>query len=188
MPVNRPRQILWRHHKTANLPRAEASTQRIRRKGRLFFLYSDPDTSLLSILCHTDQPMLSIRANIKLAISGGQNEPRDAIAGAIWALLTQDSQLKQLQGGENTWLEAFEEYARWISPIGMSPRRITQDFEWNDIELKAEERLFFMFGSANRDEDMFENPEAFDFSRDTSKAISLGAGPHFARARPHHAV
>lgn len=138
-----------------------------------------PDTSLLGILCHTDQPMESIRANIKLAISGGQNEPRDAIAGAIWALLTHKDQLNKILSGEHTWLSAFEEYARWVSPIGMSPRRIAQDFEWNGIELKAEERLFFMFGSANRDDDMFENPEAFDISRDTSKAISFGAGPHF---------
>ena len=140
---------------------------------------AEPNHSMLSILIRTDQPMESIRANIKLAISGGQNEPRDAIAGAVWALLTHPDQLKNILSGENTWLDAFEEYARWISPIGMSPRRIAQDFEWNEIELKAEERLFFMFGSANRDEDMFENPEAFDISRDTSKAISFGAGPHF---------
>ena len=142
-------------------------------------MQAEPDTSLLGILCHTDQPMESIRANIKLAISGGQNEPRDAIAGAIWALLTHKDQLNKILSGEHTWLSAFEEYARWVSPIGMSPRRIAQDFEWNGIELKAEERLFFMFGSANRDEDMFENPEAFNISRDTSKAISFGAGPHF---------
>ncbi|MEM9575112.1 MAG: cytochrome P450 [Pseudomonadota bacterium] len=142
-------------------------------------MQAKPDTSLLGTLCQTDQPMESIRANIKLAISGGQNEPRDAIAGAIWALLTHRDQLERILKGEHTWLAAFEEYARWISPIGMSPRRIAQDFEWNDIDLKAEERLFFMFGSANRDEDMFENPDAFDISRDTSKAISFGAGPHF---------
>jgi len=36
--------------------------------------------SMLAVLTNTDQPMESIRANIKLAISGGQNEPRDAIA------------------------------------------------------------------------------------------------------------
>ena len=43
-----------------------------------------PDSSLLGVLIQTDQPMDSIRANIKLAISGGQNEPRDAIAGCVW--------------------------------------------------------------------------------------------------------
>ena len=37
--------------------------------------------------------MEQIKANIKLAISGGQNEPRDVIAGMVWALLTHPDQL-----------------------------------------------------------------------------------------------
>jgi len=44
-----------------------------------------PDQSLLGVMLACDMPMESIRANIKLAISGGQNEPRDAIAGTVWA-------------------------------------------------------------------------------------------------------
>src|SRR5437773_416775 len=43
-----------------------------------------PNTSILSVLLASSQNIESIRANIKLAISGGQNEPRDAIAGATW--------------------------------------------------------------------------------------------------------
>ncbi len=50
-----------------------------------------PDQSLLSVMLQTGMPMDSVRANIKLAISGGQNEPRDAIAGTVWALLTHPS-------------------------------------------------------------------------------------------------
>ena len=38
---------------------------------------------------------------------------------------------------------------------------------------------FFLFGSANRDEDVFEHAAAFDITRNTSKAVSFGAGPHF---------
>ena len=52
-----------------------------------------PNTSILSVLLSAGQPMESVRANIKLAISGGQNEPRDAIAGTVWALLTHPEQL-----------------------------------------------------------------------------------------------
>ena len=56
-----------------------------------------PNTSILSVLLAAGQPMESIRANIKLAISGGQNEPRDAISGTVWALLTHPDQLALLR-------------------------------------------------------------------------------------------
>jgi len=137
------------------------------------------ETSMLRVLCQANQPMESIRANIKLAISGGQNEPRDAIAGTVSALLSHPEQLKAIQDGENTWQQAFEEYARWMSPIGMSPRRVAKAFEWNGIHLEPESRAFFMFGSANRDETVFDQPDQFIISRNTAKAISFGAGPHF---------
>src|SRR3954468_13762568 len=52
-----------------------------------------PNASILSVLLAAGMRDESVRANIKLAISGGQNEPRDAIAGAIWALLTHPEQL-----------------------------------------------------------------------------------------------
>jgi cytochrome P450 len=123
--------------------------------------------------------MESVRANIKLAISGGQNEPRDAIAGTVWALLTHPDQQKLLMDGSIPWIQAFEEYARWISPIGMSPRRIARPWTIRDVGFEPEERVFLMFGSGNRDEKHFERPDAFDIRRDTSKSIAFGAGPHF---------
>ena len=45
-------------------------------------LTKHPNHSILSVLLAAGQPMQSVRANIKLAISGGQNEPRDAISPA----------------------------------------------------------------------------------------------------------
>lgn len=140
---------------------------------------ANPDHSILSVLMESGQPMQQIRANVKLAISGGQNEPRDAISGCIWALLTHPDQLKMVRDGDITWLQVFEEYARWTSPIGMSPRRIARDHAIGDIHLKAEDRAFLMFGAANRDEDHFENPDQFDLTRDASNHIAFGAGPHF---------
>ncbi|MGY4475892.1 cytochrome P450 [Bradyrhizobium sp. USDA 3364] len=142
-------------------------------------LRKTPDLSLLGVLLQTDMPMESVRANIKLAISGGQNEPRDAIAGTVWALLTHPDQLALATSGAVPWLLAFEEYARWISPIGMSPRRIAKPWTIRDIAFETNERVFLMFGSANRDEKHFDRPDAFDVRRDASKSIAFGAGPHF---------
>ena len=142
-------------------------------------LRKSPDQSLLGVMLASGMPMESVRANIKLAISGGQNEPRDAIAGTVWALLCHPDQLERVHGGEVPWLQAFEEYARWISPIGMSPRRVAKPWTIRDIAFEPEERVFLMFGSANRDEKHFPNADRFDVGRDASKSVAFGAGPHF---------
>jgi hypothetical protein len=138
-----------------------------------------PDSSILSVLLAAGQNMESIRANIKLAISGGQNEPRDAISGSVWALLTHPAQLARVRAGNAKWIDVFEEYTRWIAPIGMSPRRVARPWRYGGVDFEPEDRVFFMFGSANRDEACFENPDSFDISRDTSKSIAFGAGPHY---------
>ena len=138
-----------------------------------------PNTSILSVLLASGQNMESIRANIKLAISGGQNEPRDAIAGAIWALLTHPEQLALVLDGKAKWIDVFEEYARWIAPIGMSPRRVAKPWRYGGVDFEPEDRVFFMFGSANRDEACFDAPDRFDITRNTQKSIAFGAGPHY---------
>jgi cytochrome P450 len=138
-----------------------------------------PDQSLLGVMLASGMPMPSVRANIKLAISGGQNEPRDAIAGTVWALLSHPDQLALARDGHVPWLQTFEEYARWISPIGMSPRRIARPWTIRDVAFETDERVFLMFGSANRDEKHFENADRFDIRRDASRSIAFGAGPHF---------
>jgi cytochrome P450 len=138
-----------------------------------------PDTSILSVLLRAGQAIESVRANIKLAISGGQNEPRDAICGSVWALLTHPEQLALVHEGKAQWIEVFEEYARWIAPIGMSPRRVARPWNYGGVDFEPEDRVFFMFGSANRDETCFANPDSFDITRDTQKSIAFGAGPHY---------
>ncbi len=140
---------------------------------------AEPNASLLSVQIRAGLSDAQIRANIKLAISGGQNEPRDAIAGAAWALLSHPEQLRLVLDGEVSWLKVFEEYARWISPIGMSPRRVARRHEVAGVIFEPDDRVFLMFSSGNRDEDVFERPEIFNVSRDASKSISFGAGPHY---------
>jgi hypothetical protein len=138
-----------------------------------------PDLSLLSVQLASKLDEKQIRANIKLAISGGQNEPRDAIAGTIWALLTHPEQLTKIHSNKASWLQAFEEFARWISPIGMSPRQIAKKYTYKDIEFEKGERVFFMFSSANRDDDIFKDPDKFKVERDTRSSVTFGAGPHY---------
>ncbi|RLE20055.1 MAG: cytochrome P450 [Actinobacteria bacterium] len=140
---------------------------------------TSPDHSLLSVMLESGLPLENVRANIKLTISGGQNEPRDAIAGCVWALLVHPDQLALVFNGEVTWGQAFEEYCRWVSPIGMSPRRVAKNHEYEGVTFEENDRVFLMYGSANRDDAHFEDPDRFDVTRNTKKSLAFGAGPHF---------
>ncbi|MEO0361441.1 MAG: cytochrome P450 [Pseudomonadota bacterium] len=135
--------------------------------------------SILAVLQGAGQPMDRIRANIKLTISGGQNEPRDAIAGAAWALMAHPDQRAKVEAGEVGWDQVFAEYVRWMSPIGMSPRRVARPYQVDGVSFEPDERVFFMFGAANRDPAVFDEPDRFDVARDASAHIAFGAGPHF---------
>ncbi len=139
----------------------------------------DDDMSLIAVQQRAGLNDAQLRANVKLAISGGQNEPRDAIAGILWAILERPTVQKALHAGTLSYLQVFEEFARWISPIGMSPRRIAKPYHYNGVDFVKDARAFLMFSSANHDEIYFDNPNQFDPWRDTSKSIPFGAGPHF---------
>jgi len=142
-------------------------------------LKDKPDSSLISVHLTSGLNFDQLRANVKLAISGGQNEPRDAISGTTWALLKYPEQLELVRRGEFSWLKAFEEFGRWISPIGMSPRRVKKKYTFKGVDFHREDRVFFMFGSANRDELIFDKADNFNIKRDVSASITFGAGPHF---------
>ena len=136
-----------------------------------------PDFSMISSMLESNLSADQISANIKLTISGGQNEPRDAIAGCIWAVL--NFGLKEQLLEKDNWEQLFSEYCRWMSPIGMSPREIAKDFVYKNVTFKKGDRVFLMFSSANRDEKVFSNSDEFDLERDCSKSIHFGAGPHY---------
>ncbi len=138
---------------------------------------NNSDFSLLRTMLEGNLSAEQISANIKLAISGGQNEPRDAIAGCIWAVLNFGLKEQLLEKGN--WEQLFNEYCRWMSPIGMSPREIASDFLYKNVAFKKGNRVFLMFSSANRDERVFTNSDKFDLERDCSKSIHFGAGPHY---------
>ena len=146
---------------------------------RMTELASAPDPSVLSVQMQAGLNEASTRANVKLVISGGQNEPRDAIAGAAWALLKHPEALALVRSGRASWAQAFEEYARLNAPIGMSPRRVARPDTVAGVTFAPEDRVFLMFASANRDEAHFPDPDRYDILRDTGPALSFGAGPHF---------
>jgi cytochrome P450 len=59
-------------------------------------------------------------------------------------------------------------------------RTLTQDYELRGLELKKGDKVVLFYGSANRDETVFPDPDAFDITRDTKPHVGFGGpGPHF---------
>jgi cytochrome P450 len=137
--------------------------------------------SVLSSMIHADEPQTveQIYANIKVAIGGGVNEPRDSILTMVLGLLENPDQLERVQSDPGLWPAAFEEAVRWISPIGMYPRRIARDTVFSGIQLREGQQIGLCVGAANRDASRFEHPDRFDMFREKKSHLAFGAGSHF---------
>ncbi|MEP3045199.1 MAG: cytochrome P450 [Roseibium sp.] len=140
---------------------------------------AEPNNSAFAVMLNASNPiqMSQIYANLKIAIGGGINEPRDALATIIYGLLNNPDQLEQVRRQE-AWVDAFEEGVRWVAPIQASSRRATEDLEIDGIEIPEGVTLMTIQASANRDEDIFENGEVFDVFRPKAPHQAFGSGPH----------
>lgn len=148
--------------------------------AQLHALRDAPDPSILSVLSRAGMPRASIGANVKVIIGGGQNEPRDALAGMVAALLALPAQHATITSGARSYMDAFHEYTRLEAPIQMTPRMVARPDTVDGVTFQTGDRVFLMYSSACRDEEVFgKAADTFDLTRDTSRAIPFGAGPHF---------
>ena len=142
---------------------------------------ANPDHSLISQLLRIpdyEMPLERIRANLKMTIGGGLNEPRDALGVTAWALLRDPEQLAAVRADPALWHAAFDESIRWIAPIGMYSRQTTREVELAGVTLPAGARLGICILSANRDASVWDAPERFDLRREVKPHLAFGKGVH----------
>jgi cytochrome P450 family 142 subfamily A polypeptide 1 len=68
---------------------------------------------------------------------------------------------------------------RWVTPIKNMVRTATRDTVLGDQEVHEGDELMLLYPSANRDEDVFEEPFRFDVARTPNDHVAFGFGPHF---------
>jgi cytochrome P450 len=74
---------------------------------------------------------------------------------------------------------AVEEMLRYTTPVAHFQRTVLEDTELRGQPLRAGERVVMFYGSANRDEDVFTDPDTFDVGRTPNPHVAFGAGgPH----------
>ncbi|QHG85613.1 cytochrome P450 (plasmid) [Rhodococcus rhodochrous] len=137
-----------------------------------------PNTSMISAWVNGGLPEASIRANIKLTISGGMNEPQHMVTNMVWALDRHPAQHSEVLTNAALWPTVFEETVRWLSPIGMLPRETTRPTVLEGTEIPAGASVGGLLACANRDPNVFERPNDFDIHRPKRPHLAFGAGSH----------
>jgi cytochrome P450 len=96
----------------------------------------------------------------------------------LYLLLTHREQLDAVRADRALIPAAIEEGLRYESPVLLTPRVTTTETSLSGVEIPAGTVVTAMLGSANRDPDLYDNPEAFDVLRDPKQHVSFGTGPH----------
>ena len=143
---------------------------------------TDPDASALSAMINADDPIETsqIYSNIKIAIGGGINEPRDAFLTILYGLFTNPEQLEACVKDE-MWDRAFEEGVRWVAPIQASSRLVKEDCEIRGYAIQKGEIVMSIQASSCRDEEVYGEAENYDIFRPKVPHQAFGNGPHFCQ-------
>jgi len=110
----------------------------------------------------------------------GSETTRNAITGGLLALLDNRDQMERLRDDPSLLKVATEEILRWSSPVGYFLRTVAHDTEIRGVPLRKGELVTMWYASANRDEDVFEDPFRFDITRHPNPHVAFGGGgAHF---------
>jgi cholest-4-en-3-one 26-monooxygenase len=114
-----------------------------------------------------------------LLIVAGNETTRHAAAGGMLELMRHPEQRALLTEDPSRIPAAVEEILRWTSPVGFFDRFVTADTELRGQAIKEGETLKLFYPSANRDEEVFPEPDVFNLQRDPNPHIAFGFGAHF---------
>ncbi len=142
---------------------------------------TSPDGSLLSSVLHGEVTLgeESLLANLRLVLFGAIETVESMILNTTWALLHHPLQLRRVLEDLTLWPAAVQEGLRWVPPVGYSDRWATEDTELGDAVICRGEYVIPVFHAANRDPEVFPNPDRFDLDRPNNRQnYSFSKGPH----------
>ena len=123
----------------------------------------------------TEEQLLSY---CELFVEAGNETTRNAISGGLLAFCAHPGAWEKLRGDPELLPGAVEEILRWVSPISHFTRVATEDCEIRDTLISAGDQLALYFASANRDEEVFDDPFTFRIDRRPNPHLAFGFGEH----------
>ncbi len=114
-----------------------------------------------------------------ITFSAGHDTTKNALVGGMRALLEHPDQFERLKREPELLDSAVEEVVRWSTPVNHMKRKVLQDYELRGQKLRGGDWLVMFYASANRDEEVFDDPFAFRIDRRPNRHLAFGIGEHF---------
>jgi len=124
-------------------------------------------------------PPLDVLSFCMIVVVAGNETTRNGTSGGMLSLIEHPAELAKLQRNPELLDSAIEEMLRWSSPIIHFARTATQDVDFGGHRIRKGDRLGLFYPSANRDEEIFEDPFVFDIERNPNRHLAFGIGEHF---------
>jgi len=148
-------------------------------------LRADPGPDLLSQLVHVEDDggqldHLELRTTAGLLLAAGFETTVNLLGNGAQLLLAEPDQLAVLQAEPARWPDAVEEVLRYESPVQVTGRAAVRDTTVAGVPVAAGAHVTTLLAAANRDPEVFTDPQHFDVTRDDAREhLAFSGGRHF---------
>ena len=145
---------------------------------------AEPTNDLTSVIANAlieGQPLTDIQtvSYYVIAATAGHDTTSASMAGGMLALIENPDQLQLLRDHPEHIGTAVDEIIRWVTPVKHFMRTAIEDATVGNVTVRKGESVLLSYPSANRDEDVFNEPFRFDVTRSPNKHLSFGFGVHY---------
>ena len=144
--------------------------------------FENPGDDLVSLLMKSvvdgGLAAMEFASFFMLLIVAGNETTRNAISAGMLTLMEHPEEVAKLRAHPELLPSAVEEILRWCPPLIAFRRTAMRDTEIRGVKIKENDKVVLFYPSANRDEEVFANPDVFDVSRTPNDHLSFGIGQH----------
>ncbi len=145
---------------------------------------AEPTGDLASVIANAtvDEAPIGIMEQISyyvIVATAGHDTTASAMAGGMLALIEHPDERARLQADPSLIPTAVDEIIRWVTPVKHFMRNCTTEYTLRGHTFQPGDAVLLSYPSANRDEEVFDDPFRFDVGRTPNKHLAFGFGVHY---------